>query len=130
MRVRVHVCVSRTPFRAACFLRALHVSTRLVGPAGTVASTPLGFLLCSHSCTYCAVICEQFRFKHFAPFGIPHATTQATTLQGYNIPKGAQVKLNPFPHKLDCARRTAAAATWPCGLLRRRVSLSQPHVVK
>jgi cytochrome P450 len=37
------------------------------------------------------VICEQFRFKHFAPFGIPHATTQATTLQGYNIPKGAQV---------------------------------------
>lgn len=40
---------------------------------------------------YCAVICEQFRFKHFAPFGIPHATTQATTLQGYNIPKGAQV---------------------------------------
>jgi cytochrome P450 len=43
-----------------------------------------------------AVICEQFRHKHFAPFGIPHATNQATTLQGYNIPKGAQVMPNLY----------------------------------
>jgi hypothetical protein len=57
------------------------------------------------------VICEQFRFKHFAPFGIPHATTQATTLQGYNIPKGAQVQGSIHTNS-TCARRTAALATW------------------
>jgi hypothetical protein len=64
------------------------------------------------------VICEQFRFKHFAPFGIPHATTQATTLQGYNIPKGAQVQ------GLIRTNSTALGAPRPghvaCCMLRRR----------
>jgi hypothetical protein len=40
------------------------------------------------------VICECFRFKHFAPFGIPHATTEDTTLGGYRVPKDAQVGLS------------------------------------
>ena len=43
-----------------------------------------------------AVICEEFRYKHFAPFGIPHGTTRATKLQGYDIPKGAQVMFNLY----------------------------------
>jgi len=41
-----------------------------------------------------AVILELFRFKHFAPFGIPHHTTKDTTLGGYNIPKDTQVMFN------------------------------------
>merc|ERR1711981_1247897 len=38
-----------------------------------------------------ATLCELFRFKHFAPFGIPHHTTQAIKLCGYNVPKDTQV---------------------------------------
>jgi cytochrome P450 len=46
---------------------------------------------------YCnAVICELFRYKHFAPFGIPHHTLRDTTLGGYNIPKDTQVMFNFF----------------------------------
>ena len=41
-----------------------------------------------------AIVLELFRFKHFAPFGIPHHTTKDTTLGGYNIPKNTQVMFN------------------------------------
>lgn len=43
-----------------------------------------------------ATICEEFRFKHFAPFGIPHGTIRDTKLAGYNVPKGAQVMFNLY----------------------------------
>ena len=45
-----------------------------------------------------ATICELFRMKHFAPFGIPHHTTHDLILGGYNIPKNTQVIYNL--HKL------------------------------
>jgi hypothetical protein len=35
---------------------------------------------------------QVLRYKHFAPFGIPHATTEDTTLGGYRVPKAAQVR--------------------------------------
>jgi len=41
-----------------------------------------------------AVICELMRWKHFAPFGLPHMTLEDTTCGGYNIPQGAQVLVN------------------------------------
>merc|ERR1719221_356133 len=41
-----------------------------------------------------AVILELMRWKHFAPFGLPHATTNDTECLGYKIPKGAQVMIN------------------------------------
>jgi cytochrome P450 len=41
-----------------------------------------------------AIVLELFRFKHFAPFGIPHHTTKDTTLGGYNIPKNTQIMFN------------------------------------
>jgi len=51
---------------------------------------------------YCnAVISECFRYKHFAPFGIPHATTRSTTLGGYRVPKNAQVMINIYALHMD-----------------------------
>lgn len=41
-----------------------------------------------------AVILELMRFKHFAPFGLPHQTLENTQLLGYNIPKNTQVLIN------------------------------------
>jgi cytochrome P450 len=48
-----------------------------------------------------AVISECFRFKHFAPFGIPHSTTKDTTLGGYRVPKAAQVMINIYALHMD-----------------------------
>ena len=41
-----------------------------------------------------AIVNEMLRWKHFAPQGLPHETTEDTTLLGYNIPKGTQVFFN------------------------------------
>jgi len=41
-----------------------------------------------------AVILELMRWKHFAPFGLPHQTLADTECLGYKIPKGAQVMIN------------------------------------
>ena len=43
-----------------------------------------------------AVICELFRFKHFAPFGIPHSTTEDITICGFDIPKDTQLMFNLY----------------------------------
>jgi len=48
-----------------------------------------------------AVILELMRWKHFAPFGLPHMTLQDTQCLGYNIPKGAQVLLNFHAINMD-----------------------------
>lgn len=41
-----------------------------------------------------AVLCELMRWKHFAPFGLPHMTLEDTEVGGYRIPAGAQVLVN------------------------------------
>uniref|UniRef100_A0A6S8D9R5 Cytochrome P450 n=1 Tax=Aplanochytrium stocchinoi TaxID=215587 RepID=A0A6S8D9R5_9STRA len=41
-----------------------------------------------------AIIDEVFRWKHFAPQGLPHEAAKDTTILGYNVPKGTQVFLN------------------------------------
>jgi len=41
-----------------------------------------------------AVILELMRWKHFAPFGLPHMTLNETEVMGYKIPRGAQVLVN------------------------------------
>lgn len=41
-----------------------------------------------------AVILELFRWKHFAPFGLPHQTLEDTECLGYKIPKNTQVLIN------------------------------------
>jgi cytochrome P450 len=38
-----------------------------------------------------AVLLELLRWKHFAPFGLPHMTLKDTEVLGYKIPAGAQV---------------------------------------
>lgn len=43
---------------------------------------------------FTAVMCELFRFKHFAPQGLPHEAAEDITLGGYNVPKGTQIFLN------------------------------------
>jgi len=43
-----------------------------------------------------AIIDEIFRWKHFAPQGLPHEAGDDTTLLGYNIPKGTQVFFNYY----------------------------------
>ncbi len=43
-----------------------------------------------------AIIDEVFRFKHFAPQGLPHEAEVDTTLLGYNVPKGTQVFFNYY----------------------------------
>jgi len=44
---------------------------------------------------YCtAVLDELFRWKHFAPQGLPHEAGEDMTLGGYNVPKGTQIFLN------------------------------------
>lgn len=43
-----------------------------------------------------AVLDELFRFKHFAPQGLPHEAGEDCTLGGYNIPKGTQIFLNYY----------------------------------
>lgn len=48
-----------------------------------------------------AVILELMRWKHFAPFGLPHMTLEDTTCLGYNIPKGAQVMVNFHASGMD-----------------------------
>jgi len=41
-----------------------------------------------------AILDELFRWKHFAPQGLPHEAASDLTLGGYNIPKGTQIFLN------------------------------------
>ena len=41
-----------------------------------------------------AILDEIFRFRHFAPQGLPHEAAVDTTLCGYDIPKGTQVFIN------------------------------------
>jgi len=41
-----------------------------------------------------AILDELFRWKHFAPQGLPHEAACDLTLGGYNIPKGTQIFLN------------------------------------
>eukprot|EP01065_Artemidia_motanka_P046321 TRINITY_DN6992_c0_g3_i3.p1 TRINITY_DN6992_c0_g3~~TRINITY_DN6992_c0_g3_i3.p1 ORF type:complete len:535 (+),score=182.19 TRINITY_DN6992_c0_g3_i3:63-1667(+) len=41
-----------------------------------------------------AVILELMRWKHFAPFGLPHQTLEDTQCLGFNIPKNTQVIIN------------------------------------
>lgn len=48
-----------------------------------------------------AVILELMRWKHFAPFGLPHMTLEDTQCLGYNIPKGAQVMINFHASGMD-----------------------------
>lgn len=48
-----------------------------------------------------AVILELMRWKHFAPFGLPHMTLNETEVMGYSIPKGAQVLVNFAAVHLD-----------------------------
>jgi cytochrome P450 len=48
-----------------------------------------------------AVICELMRWKHFAPFGLPHMTLQDTEIGGYAIPKGAQILVNFHGSMMD-----------------------------
>jgi len=51
---------------------------------------------------YCnAVICELMRWKHFAPFGLPHLTLEETECQGFKIPAGAQVLVNFHASMMD-----------------------------
>jgi len=47
------------------------------------------------------VLLELMRWKHFAPFGLPHMTQKDTTVLGYNIPAGAQVMINFAAVNLD-----------------------------
>lgn len=48
-----------------------------------------------------AVLLELMRWKHFAPFGLPHMTLKDTQCLGYNIPAGAQVMVNFAAVNLD-----------------------------
>lgn len=48
-----------------------------------------------------AVICELMRWKHFAPFGLPHMTLEDTEVGGYAIPAGAQVLVNYHASFMD-----------------------------
>jgi len=48
-----------------------------------------------------ATICELFRMKHFAPFGIPHSTTKDIKLCGYNVPKDTQLMYNLYTLHMD-----------------------------
>jgi len=48
-----------------------------------------------------AVILELMRWKHFAPFGLPHATLNDTECMGYKIPAGAQVMINWYAMHMD-----------------------------
>jgi cytochrome P450 len=48
-----------------------------------------------------ATICELFRFKHFAPFGIPHNTREDITLCGYKVPRDTQVMFNLYTLHMD-----------------------------
>jgi len=48
-----------------------------------------------------ACLCELMRWKHFAPFGLPHMTLEDTTCLGYDIPKGAQVMINFHASGMD-----------------------------
>jgi len=48
-----------------------------------------------------AAICELMRWKHFAPFGLPHMTLEDTSVGGYNIPAGAQVLVNFHASMMD-----------------------------
>jgi cytochrome P450 len=44
---------------------------------------------------YClSVLDELFRWKHFAPQGLPHQAAEDMTLGGYTIPKGTDIFLN------------------------------------
>jgi len=48
-----------------------------------------------------ATILELMRWKHFAPFGLPHMTLQDTEVGGYNIPAGTQVLINFHASGMD-----------------------------
>eukprot|EP01062_Namystynia_karyoxenos_P020093 TRINITY_DN175_c0_g1_i2.p1 TRINITY_DN175_c0_g1~~TRINITY_DN175_c0_g1_i2.p1 ORF type:complete len:541 (+),score=187.84 TRINITY_DN175_c0_g1_i2:83-1705(+) len=48
-----------------------------------------------------AVILELMRWKHFAPFGLPHGTLEDTECLGYKIPKGSQVIINFHASGMD-----------------------------
>lgn len=48
-----------------------------------------------------AVICELMRWKHFAPFGLPHMTLEDTECGGYSIPRGTQILINFHSSMMD-----------------------------
>jgi cytochrome P450 len=50
-----------------------------------------------------AVILELMRWKHFAPFGLPHMTLEDTEVGGYSIPPGTQVLVNFHASGMDAA---------------------------
>ncbi|XP_078611614.1 cytochrome P450 2D6-like [Branchiostoma floridae x Branchiostoma japonicum] len=50
-----------------------------------------------------ATIQEILRFRPSATFGLPHATTADTTLQGYDVPAGTQVLVNVWGMGMDPA---------------------------
>lgn len=48
-----------------------------------------------------ATLCELFRMKHFAPFGIPHQSLKDIKIGGYNIPKDTQIIYNLYTLHMD-----------------------------
>jgi coumaroylquinate(coumaroylshikimate) 3'-monooxygenase len=48
-----------------------------------------------------AVLLELLRWKHFAPFGLPHMTLKDTEVLGYTIPAGAQIFIDFSAISLD-----------------------------
>ncbi|XP_019628033.1 PREDICTED: cytochrome P450 2U1-like [Branchiostoma belcheri] len=50
-----------------------------------------------------ACLLEVMRIRHIAPLIIPHATTEAVKVQGYDIPEGTQVLLNLYSLHTDPA---------------------------
>merc|ERR1711998_828170 len=48
-----------------------------------------------------AVLLELLRWKHFAPFGLPHMSLKDTEVLGYKIPAGAQVFIDFSAISLD-----------------------------
>ena len=50
-----------------------------------------------------AILDEIFRWRHFAPQGLPHEAAEDITLGGYNVPKGTQVFFNFYSPQMDPA---------------------------
>ncbi|XP_038051662.1 cytochrome P450 2J2-like [Patiria miniata] len=48
-----------------------------------------------------AVLCEIQRIGTISPLGLPHATTEDTTIAGYNIPKGMTLMYNIWHNHFD-----------------------------
>ncbi|XP_038051670.1 cytochrome P450 2J6-like [Patiria miniata] len=48
-----------------------------------------------------AVLCEIHRLETIAPLSVPHASTEDTTIAGYNIPKGTTIMANIWHNHFD-----------------------------